>query len=205
MLALALANTEADVDVLATPAELAVWLSSNLDALGPVDDEVALRLADFRSLRAAIRDAMSAGPAASPPERAVRALNEASAAVPTAPALENGPGGPVRVDRATSSPSRTVEILATIARSAIELLGGPDRDRLRLCPATRCGKAFLASRGRQVWCSASCGNRMRVARHHARRTSATDPPGPTGAELGLDPSRILPACRTPSRGIPSPS
>ena len=170
MLALALANTDAYVDVLATPAELAVWLSANLDALGPVDDEVALRLADFRSLRAAIREVVSARlRGVSPSEHAVRALNEASAAVPTAPALEDAAGGPVRVERVTALPSRTVQILATIARSAIELLGGPDRDRLRLCPATRCGKAFLASRGRQVWCSASCGNRMRVARHHARR------------------------------------
>jgi predicted RNA-binding Zn ribbon-like protein len=170
MLALALANTEADVDTLATPAELAVWLSAHRDALGPWDDEVALRLADFRSLRAAVRGTMSASLRGVPPSAdIVRTLNEASAAVPTAPVLEDGPGGPVRVERVTAAPSRTVQILATIARSAIELLGGPDRDRLRLCPATRCGKAFLASRGRQVWCSASCGNRMRVARHHARR------------------------------------
>lgn len=170
MLALALANTEADVDVLATPGELAVWLSANREALGPADDEVALRLTDFRSLRAAIRDAVSARlRGGSPSADTLRALNEAGAAVPTAPALEDGPGGPVRVERVMASPSRTVRILATIARSAIELLGGPDRDRLRLCPATRCGKAFLATRGRQVWCSPSCGNRMRVARHHARR------------------------------------
>ena len=177
MFALALANTQADVDALTTPAELAAWLSANQDALGPVDDEVALRLADFRALRAAIRDAVSAGPTASPPEQAVRALNEASAAVPTAPALEIGAGRPVRVERATASPSQTVQILAAIARSAIEILGGPDRERLRRCPATRCGKVFLASRARQVWCSASCGNRMRVARHYARRASLTDPRG----------------------------
>jgi predicted RNA-binding Zn ribbon-like protein len=178
MLALALANTAADVDVLATPAELTDWLSGNQVALGSVDDEVALRLADFRSLRNAIRGAMSARlRGVSPSADALRALNEASAAVPTAPALEDSRSGPVRVERVTASPSRTVQILATIARSAIELLGGPDHDRLRLCPATRCGKAFLASRGRQVWCSASCGNRMRVARHHARRASAADPLG----------------------------
>jgi predicted RNA-binding Zn ribbon-like protein len=171
MLALALANTEAAADLLATPAALAAWLSGHEDALGPVDDEVALRLADFRALRSAIRAAIAARLDGSPPpEQAIRALNEASAAVPTAPALEKSPGGLVRVERATASPSRTVQILASIARSAIEVLG-PDRERLRLCPATRCGKAFLASRARQVWCSASCGNRMRVARHHARRVS----------------------------------
>jgi len=170
MLALALANTAAEIDRLATPAELAAWLSAHEEGLGPADDEVALRLADFRALRTAIGEAVSARlQGVSPPADAVSALNEASASVPRAPALEEGLNGPVPVERVTASPSRTVQILATVARSAIELLGGPDRDRLRLCPATRCGKAFLASRGRQVWCSASCGNRMRVARHHARR------------------------------------
>jgi predicted RNA-binding Zn ribbon-like protein len=168
MLALALVNTEADGDVLATPAELIGWLSKHV---GPVDDEVALRLSDFRALRAAIREAVSAELGdGSPPAEAVRALNEASAAVPTSPALESGPSGAVRVERATASPSQTVQILAAVARSAIELFG-PDRERLRRCPATRCGKVFVASRGRQVWCSASCGNRMRVARHHARRVA----------------------------------
>ena len=170
MLGLALANTAAQADALATPAALIGWLSAHEEGLGPADDEVALRLADFRALRSAIREAVSSTVhGASPSADSVRTLNEASAAVPTALALEDGPGVPVRIERVTASPSRTVQVLATIARSAIELLGGPDRDRLRLCPATRCGTAFVASRSRQVWCSASCGNRMRVARHHARR------------------------------------
>jgi predicted RNA-binding Zn ribbon-like protein len=170
MLALALANTAAEGDALATPAALTAWLYVHQEELGPADEEVALRLADFRALRTAIREAVSATLQGVPPSAdSVRTLNEASAAVPTAPALEDAPRGPIRVEHATASPSRTVQVLATIARSAIELLGGPDRDRLRLCPATRCGTAFLASRMRQVWCSASCGNRMRVARHHARR------------------------------------
>jgi predicted RNA-binding Zn ribbon-like protein len=170
MLALALANTAASADALATPAALTAWLSVHEQGLGPADDEVALRLADFRALRSAIREAVSSTVhGASPSADSVRTLNEASAAVPTALALEDGPDVPVRIERVTASPSRTVQVLATIARSAIELLGGSDRDRLRLCPATRCGTAFVASRSRQVWCSASCGNRMRVARHHARR------------------------------------
>jgi predicted RNA-binding Zn ribbon-like protein len=170
MLALALANTAAEGDTLATPAALTAWLCVHEERLGPADEEVALRLADFRALRSAIREAVSASlQGVTPSSDSVRTLNEASAAVPTAPALEDGSGGRVSVERATASPSRTVQILATIARSAIHLLGGPDRDRLRLCPASRCGTAFLASRMRQVWCSASCGNRMRVARHHARR------------------------------------
>lgn len=172
MLALALANTAAEADALAAPAALTAWLSVHEHELGPADEGVALRLADFRALRTAICESVSASLRGVPPSAdSVRTLNEASASVPTAPALENGAVGPVRVELATAIPSRTVQILATIARSAIELLGGQDRDRLRRCPATRCGKAFLASRGRQVWCSAACGNRMRVARYHARRAA----------------------------------
>jgi predicted RNA-binding Zn ribbon-like protein len=169
-LALDLANTKAPRDVLTTPAELAAWLLGHEAVLGAASPEVALRLGDFRALRGAILDAVLTLPAwSAPPLDAMRALNEASAAVPTALALEIVDGRAVKSQRATAIPGRTVQILASIARSAIELVGGPDRERLRLCPATRCGRAFLASRGRQVWCADSCGNRMRVARHHARR------------------------------------
>jgi len=45
--------------------------------------------------------------------------------------------------------------LASIARAAIELLGG---------------LVFVAENPRRRWCSAAvCGNRVRVARHYARR------------------------------------
>jgi predicted RNA-binding Zn ribbon-like protein len=169
MLALDLANTGASRDVLTTPAELASWLMGHEAVLGVASAEVALRLGDFRALRAAVRDAVLSLPAwSAPPPDAIRALNEASAAVPTALALEIVDGRPARSERGTAIPSRTVQILASIARSAIELVGGPDRERLRACPARGCGTMFLASRPRQVWCSASCGNRTRVARHHAR-------------------------------------
>ena len=59
--------------------------------------------------------------------------------------------------------------LATIARSAIELLGGPDRERLRRCEHSDCVLSFVATNPRRRWCSASgCGNRARVARHYRR-------------------------------------
>lgn len=168
MVALALANSSIPEDVLATPAGLGSWLAANHDDLGPSTPEVALRLGDFRALRAAVRDALAArATGVVVPADAIRALNEASAAVPTWPALDaDDPRRPVRRTD-TAGGSATARILASIARSAIDLVG--NGEGLRVCPARRCGRVFVASRGTQVWCSPACGNRTRVARHHARR------------------------------------
>ncbi|OZF37396.1 CGNR zinc finger domain-containing protein [Rhodococcus sp. 14-2483-1-2] len=56
---------------------------------------------------------------------------------------------------------------ARAASSVIDLLNGPDRDRLALCEAPRCGQLFLQDRPNQQWCCSACGNRARAARHHA--------------------------------------
>jgi predicted RNA-binding Zn ribbon-like protein len=59
--------------------------------------------------------------------------------------------------------------LAAVARSAIALLGGPDRDRLRRCEGEHCILVFVAAHPRRRWCSPNvCGNRARVARHYRR-------------------------------------
>jgi predicted RNA-binding Zn ribbon-like protein len=71
---------------------------------------------------------------------------------------------------------RFEEILGLIARDAIELLTGPQRERLRECAAQDCRGIYVdTSPGRtRRWCSAArCGNRARVAAHRARRTDAT--------------------------------
>ncbi|HEX8134886.1 MAG TPA: CGNR zinc finger domain-containing protein, partial [Actinomycetes bacterium] len=62
--------------------------------------------------------------------------------------------------------------LADLATSAITLVGGARRDRLRRCAAPGCGRFFVASRPRQTWCRPSCGNRARLARFHQRRRAA---------------------------------
>jgi predicted RNA-binding Zn ribbon-like protein len=61
-------------------------------------------------------------------------------------------------------------LLAEIARSAISLVGTERRERLRRCPA--CSRFFLTTRSDRLWCSVACGNRTRVARHHARHRSS---------------------------------
>ena len=158
-------------DSLSSAAELERWLGGHPE-LGDPSPELVLRLGDFRALRDAVHGALlaSAESRQIPPD-AVTILNEASGAVPRVVLLDVSGESP-RIDRSGHGGSRAAEVLGSIARSAIELLGSPDRERLRICPAAGCGKAFLASRARQSWCSPACGNRTRVARHHARRAAA---------------------------------
>jgi predicted RNA-binding Zn ribbon-like protein len=60
-------------------------------------------------------------------------------------------------------------LVGAVGRSTIDFLTGPDRERLRACPAARCVKYFLQDDPRQMWCSASCGNRERVNRYYRKR------------------------------------
>lgn len=162
-----------EVDLLATPAGLERWLREEEPWLGPAPPEAALRLADFRALREAIRSLLAAAVAgAAMPAESVRRVNEASAAVPTHRALDvRAPADPVAVD--VGADGRTASLLAAIARSAVEAVGDPEsRARLRGCPAPGCGRYFRTSRRGQRWCSDACGNRARVARHAARRRAA---------------------------------
>ncbi|MZD03920.1 hypothetical protein GTW43_02320, partial [Streptomyces sp. SID5785] len=65
-------------------------------------------------------------------------------------------------------------LVAALARAAIGFLAGEDRRRLRACHAPRCVRYFLKEHPRQEWCTPSCGNRARVARHHERHNSRAE-------------------------------
>jgi predicted RNA-binding Zn ribbon-like protein len=158
-----------DDDDLGSPAALATWLAGRGDA--GVGDDVLLRVGQFRALRDAVRDAFVAtAERRAIPRAAIEALNGTSAMAPSWPVLV-ADGAPTAVlGTEIADTSETARILASVARSTIELIGGPDATRLGGCRA--CGRFFLRSRGPQVWCSASCGNRTRVARHRARRAAS---------------------------------
>ncbi|OMI36095.1 CGNR zinc finger domain-containing protein, partial [Streptomyces sparsogenes] len=104
-----------------------------------------------------------------PEDLAVERLNAAAARAPGAPRLEWPEGGAplVRAARPQGS-TDTDRLVAALARDAIAFLAGPDRERLRACPAPRCVRYFVKDHPRQEWCKPSCGNRARVARHHRR-------------------------------------
>jgi len=156
--ALGLANLSLD-----SGSDLRGWLEEE-GVLGPGQStEVSLRLPEFLSLQASVRELFDASIGGGPfPAAALERLNDVSARVPRV--LRFDAGGPSETPFAASATPAT---LARIAWSAIELLGVSERSRLRRCGA--CGRYFVSTRSDRRWCSDACGNRTRVARHHARR------------------------------------
>lgn len=153
------------------------------------------RLPDIEAWRAWLNAyGMEVGDCSDGDLAAVRALREAvyelveAAATDRAPTstalalvddLATGPGAlrkllwdkrnGFHLDRA---PLSTGQTLGLIARDAIDLLTGPERDRLHQCEADTCGTVFVAPTGGKPrrWCSsASCGNRERVRAHRATK------------------------------------
>ncbi|GAA4179133.1 CGNR zinc finger domain-containing protein [Streptosporangium oxazolinicum] len=94
-------------------------------------------------------------------------VNAAALAVPLAARLEwPAEGVPLARTVPGEGTTESARIRAALATSAIELLAGPQRERLRTCPAPRCVLYFLKDHARQEWCSVACGNRARAARHY---------------------------------------
>lgn len=135
-----------------------------------VDDALVARLGGTNDLsldalletREALVELLAATAEGRPlPPVAVDFANRLSAAAPSYAQLDNGEVGYVLL----ASPPDA--FLADLARDAIELVGGPQSGRPRRCDAPSCGRFFVASRPRQIWCSDTCGNRARVARSRA--------------------------------------
>ncbi|MER7164950.1 ABATE domain-containing protein [Micromonospora sp. NPDC000207] len=174
-------------DDLADTPGLARWLSEQAEPLRRHDDDLApptdlpdeqTRL-DVVALRRAVRTLLARAVAPAPPSRAdhsslltpadaVRHLNDAAGALPTSPRLHwPDDAAPTLTRHPPPAPLRT-RLTAALARAAADFLAGPDRQRLRACPAPRCVRYFLQDHARQQWCKPSCGNRARVARHYQR-------------------------------------
>jgi len=182
-LAIELANTtyasRGEVqDALTTTADLAAWLHRVGGALTtpPADAELArLTAADLdraRRLRKAVRriaGAVSAGDPA--PADAVADLNARLRAAPTWWEL----AGDGSLHREARHGGSSVEAaLAQTAANAVDLLVD---DKIRACGAPTCVLLFVQDHPRREWCSDTCGNRVRAARHYdrvrARRATAS--------------------------------
>jgi predicted RNA-binding Zn ribbon-like protein len=168
-LAIDLANTlelrrdGTTADLLADPDGLAWWLRGTG---GPGGLE-GVGAGQLRALREHVLALLGAAVRQRPlPRAAVSAVNRAAAGAPAVVQLDAGE----LVVRYNASPGDA--FLADVAGSAITLVGGPGRDRLRRCGAPGCGRWFVASRPRQRWHSPSCGNRARVARFQQRHRAA---------------------------------
>ena len=170
------ADTAGVHDDLTTPAALHDWLATvdpryAADALGePRPDE----LAEAKLLRDSLRRLAAFStddprPAAQSPvdsvDDAVAAVNRAVTHLPHAQLVIRG--GRLHRDRpAPTSPTRVA--LAEVAHDSIDMLTGPSATKLRACHAPRCVLYFVGSHPRREWCSETCGNRARAARHYRR-------------------------------------
>ncbi|MCM6777535.1 ABATE domain-containing protein [Nocardia sp. CDC159] len=149
---------------LLTPADLAHWLveAELLDA-DPDGDETALRRAI--ALREAIYRLATAARLERPFDPDDRALlNEFASGAPPMVALT--------ADATVRRTGPVDAALAAIARAGIELLGGPDRARLKECEHTECTRLYVdtSRAGARRWCDMTrCGNRMKSAAFRARR------------------------------------
>jgi predicted RNA-binding Zn ribbon-like protein len=160
-------------DLVATPDRVVEWLQVEADRL-PADALEPPEVPDLAALREALRELFDAALDGTPPSPApLSRVNGASRACPRHLELEWAAGGGprVRAYRGGRRERRSGDaLLAEIARSGIELLGGPDRDRLRRCQGAGCTLLFVATHPGRRWCAPHlCGNRVRVARHYRRR------------------------------------
>jgi predicted RNA-binding Zn ribbon-like protein len=173
-LGLALVNTELahrgePIDLLVDADAAAAWLAARgLDRSGAAGITDA-DLDGVRALRSAIRAAFVARIDGKPLDReSLVRLNAAAAFGPRAPRLSWEVGGP-ELDWVRPGPGTGVDVaLATIAADAIEVVSGPLGDSLRACEAHGCVRIFVQDHGRRRWCSRTCGDRVRVARHYEK-------------------------------------
>ena len=151
-------------ELLTEPRDLARWLVE----AGLVETELRVTPAELEEARA-LREVIYRLAVARSRRRALddadrRLVNRYAAHATPAPRLEaDGTIGRSRPD--------ALALLALIAREAIDLLGGPLRDRVRRCSGDGCAILFVdASRsGKRKWCSmTACGNKTKVAMFRER-------------------------------------
>jgi predicted RNA-binding Zn ribbon-like protein len=89
------------------------------------------------------------------------------------------------------SPDPVAGTIALIAREAVELLSGPERELIRECAAAPCSLLYLDhSRGRRRrWCEMErCGSRAKMADYRQRKATDADtkPTGSAASRLNAE-------------------
>jgi predicted RNA-binding Zn ribbon-like protein len=162
-------------ELLIEPADLDRWLSEVRLVDAPIEPRSRPRDLELaRELREAIYRVAISGVAglqnkpAAPTDLAT--LNRVATNTPPTPHLKPGntKRSPLEIEWISPTPTA---LLATIARSAILLFGGPQATRIRHCEGQGCAILFLdtSRAGGRRWCSmAGCGNKAKVAAFRAR-------------------------------------
>ena len=151
------------IDLLTAPAALDEWLiaAGLLDSAAQCD---AAALARAVGLREAVYRLALATSVGEPWRDADRVLVNRIADGPK-------PSIALRADTGVTRRGDCDHALARIATEAIELLGGPDRDRIKQCGRDTCTRLYLdtSRAGSRRWCDMTlCGNRAKSASFRAR-------------------------------------
>ena len=194
-IALALVNTrlhgpDGPRDLLAEPADVRAWLAGHglvpevgQGGDGPDGDGWSDRRLDgdgrsdggwgdrLRELRESIRTLLAARIDDSVPDVAdLAAVNAALAAAPCVTSVAWDEGGPrVGQRRTPRTNDPLAPALAALAADAGDLLAGPHAPQLARCSAHRCIRMFIRTHAARQVCSTRCGDRVRAARHYAKR------------------------------------
>lgn len=158
----------APVERLPDPGALARWIAeAGLSAEDGPLPVTARDLTEARTLREAVHRVVRSAMAGQEPDADdVRLVNEFAARPDLAPQL-----GPRRW--AARHPARAA--LATVARDAVLLVGGPLLERVKKCGNPECSLLFLddSQARRRRWCSMErCGNLAKVAGYRSRNRAA---------------------------------
>ena len=157
------------VERLREPADLDRWLAAA--GLPLPANATARDLTDARRMREALNGTVRALLAGEPPREDDRAeLNDWACRETLTPQLDRGGSLQWIGDRPVSA------ALALIAREAVALLGGPERELIRECGAApSCSLLYLdRSRGRnRRWCEMErCGARAKMSAYRERQRRA---------------------------------
>jgi predicted RNA-binding Zn ribbon-like protein len=157
-------------DKLRSGSDLGDWIAqAGLVQAAPAVTEPELHAA--KALREALFRLVTALTAGQPPAADDLLLLNAAAAQPP-PAVHLDASGRLRREGGLAA------CLSAVARSGVELLGGPDRELVRWCAGERCTRPFVdRSRGRRRrWCGmAGCGDRAKAAAYRERRRGRAQP------------------------------
>ncbi|MGA5701644.1 CGNR zinc finger domain-containing protein [Peterkaempfera bronchialis] len=163
------------VDRLATGPEAAEWLRSHGLVAEPgvrIGEPEVVRLAE---LRAAIRDLFTAqADCRTPAPDSVAAVNAAAAAQPAAPQVDWADAGRPSRRWRSARPGGLEAGMAALAWDAIDVVCGEKGAMLRRCEAHGCVRIFLREHARRRWCSTTCGDRVRAARHHRAQQATAE-------------------------------
>jgi predicted RNA-binding Zn ribbon-like protein len=166
-------------ELLTQPALLSEWAmqAGLVDAAFDVTDDnlaaaIALREAIYRTVTARLEHRR--------PEPAdVDLLNDHASRRRITPRLHRAG----EVSRAGSA----VEVLASLAADLLELLAGPDMQRVKSCAHRGCTRLYVDSSraGNRHWCGmGTCGNRAKVEAFRARQRASGGRSAPTTRRNG---------------------